>query len=109
MRNCTVPPKGTEEFASNRKDNDDLEDLLAEALQPLAQIGAPKGPSQKEKGKAPEKPRDPPRIAPSANPGDPFPSIELLHMKDYSNVSKIAECNHLDDDNWHVWKECMKH
>src|SRR5262247_3877479 len=94
------PPKGTEEFAPNSEDDDDLEDLLAGASQPLAPIGAPKGPSQKEKGKAPEKPRDLPRIHPSANPGDPFPSIELLRTKDYSNVSKIAECDHLDDDNW---------
>jgi gag-polypeptide of LTR copia-type len=32
----------------------------------------------------------------------------LLRTKDYSNVSKIAERDHLTDDNWHEWKERMK-
>jgi hypothetical protein len=35
------------------------------------------------------------------------PSIELLRTKDYTNINRIAECNHLTDDNWHEWKERM--
>jgi gag-polypeptide of LTR copia-type len=29
-------------------------------------------------------------------------------MKEYSNVNKIADCNHLMDENWHEWKDQMK-
>jgi hypothetical protein len=29
-------------------------------------------------------------------------------MKDYSNVSKVAECDHLTDENWHKWKEHIR-
>jgi hypothetical protein len=36
-------------------------------------------------------------------------TIELLQMKDYLNISKIAECNHLTDENWHKWTEHIRH
>src|SRR5579859_3063529 len=35
------------------------------------------------------------------------PTIALLRTKDYSNVSRIAERDHLTDDNWHEWKDHM--
>jgi hypothetical protein len=36
------------------------------------------------------------------------PTIELIWTKDYSNVNKIAERDHLMDKNWHEWKDRMK-
>jgi hypothetical protein len=36
-----------------------------------------------------------------------YPTIELLRTKDYTNVSKLADHNHLTDDNCHEWKERM--
>src|SRR5262245_17725554 len=33
--------------------------------------------------------------------------IKLLKTKDYTNVSRLAERDHLTDDNWHNWKERM--
>ena len=46
--------------------------------------------------------------APSPDIDNPPQTIALLRMKDYSNVGKIAERDHLTDDNWHEWKERMK-
>jgi hypothetical protein len=34
--------------------------------------------------------------------------VALIQTKEYSNVSRIADHDHLTDENWHVWKECMK-
>jgi hypothetical protein len=36
------------------------------------------------------------------------PTITLICTKEYSNVNKIAECDHLTDENWHEWWERMK-
>jgi len=36
---------------------------------------------------------------------DNLPSIDLICTKDYSNINRIAECDHLVDKNWHKWKE----
>jgi hypothetical protein len=41
-------------------------------------------------------------------PIQPEGKITLLRTKDYASVSKIAERDHLIDDNWHEWKERMK-
>ena len=30
-----------------------------------------------------------------------IPFIKLIHTRNYTNVNKIVECNHLTDDNWH--------
>jgi hypothetical protein len=35
-------------------------------------------------------------------------TVELIRTKEYSNVNKIADCNHLVDENWHEWKNWMK-
>jgi hypothetical protein len=48
----------------------------------------------------------PPNIPPVVVP--PQPTIKLLKTKDYSNISKIAERDHLTNDNWHEWKEHMQ-
>jgi len=37
----------------------------------------------------------------------PSPSVKALKTKDYSNVSRIAECDHMTDKNWHEWKDHM--
>ena len=37
----------------------------------------------------------------------PGPSVKLLKTKDYSNVSRIVERDHLTDENWHEWKDRM--
>jgi hypothetical protein len=37
-----------------------------------------------------------------------LPTVELLEMKDYSNVSKVVEHDHLTDENWHEWKEHIR-
>ena len=39
---------------------------------------------------------------------DDIPSIKLIRTRNYTNVNKIAECDHLTDDNWHEWKERMR-
>ena len=39
---------------------------------------------------------------------DELPSIELICTKDYSNINRIAEHDHLMDENWHEWKERMR-
>ena len=39
---------------------------------------------------------------------DDLPSIKLICTKNYSNVNRITECNHLTDKNWHKWKERMR-
>src|SRR5579859_1096369 len=36
------------------------------------------------------------------------PTVSLIRTKDYSNVNKIAEQDHLTDENWHEWKERMR-
>jgi hypothetical protein len=36
------------------------------------------------------------------------PTVNLIRTKEYSNVSKIANRDHLTDENWHKWKDCMK-
>jgi hypothetical protein len=78
----------------------------------------PNQPPKAPKGKA----RAPDPLTPTASPippGMPTPNIfpdvpppqltiKLLKTKDYSNVSKIAEWDHLTDDNWHEWKERMQ-
>ena len=35
-------------------------------------------------------------------------SVDLIWTKEYSNVNKFSDQNHLMDDNWHVWKERMQ-
>ena len=37
----------------------------------------------------------------------PSPSVEALKTKDYTNVSRLAEHDHLTDENWHEWKSRM--
>jgi len=37
-----------------------------------------------------------------------IPAIKLIHMKEYSNVNRITDCDHLIDVNWHKWKERIK-
>ena len=37
-----------------------------------------------------------------------LPSITLIHTRNYTNINKIAEHDHLTDDNWHKWKERMR-
>ena len=37
-----------------------------------------------------------------------LPSITLIHTRNYTNVNKIAECDHLMNDTWHKWKERMR-
>jgi len=37
-----------------------------------------------------------------------LPSITLICTRNYTNVNKITECNHLTDENWHEWKERMR-
>ena len=39
---------------------------------------------------------------------DNLPSIDLIHTKEYSNVNRITDHDHLMDKNWHKWKERMK-
>ena len=39
---------------------------------------------------------------------DDLPSIKLIHTKNYSNINRITECDHLTDENWHKWKERMR-
>ena len=39
---------------------------------------------------------------------DNLPSINLICTKNYLNVNRIAECDHLIDENWHEWKERMR-
>ena len=38
----------------------------------------------------------------------PPPSIDLICTKEYSNINRIADRDHLTDENWHKWKEKMK-
>jgi hypothetical protein len=50
----------------------------------------------------------PPKRAPKSSvntPHDMFP--QLLRIKDYVSISKLAEHNHLTDNNWDDWKICM--
>jgi hypothetical protein len=47
-----------------------------------------------------------PRISNSEDE-TPTPSNKALKTKDYSNVSRLAERDHLTDDNWHEWKDRM--
>ena len=49
------------------------------------------------------------------NRGSPSPfhalndaTVDLIRTKEYSNVSKIADRDHLTDENWHEWKDRMK-
>ena len=35
-------------------------------------------------------------------------SITLIHTRNYTNITKITEHDHLMDDNWHEWKERMR-
>ena len=37
-----------------------------------------------------------------------IPSIKLICTRNYTNVNKIVERDHLTDDNWHEWKERMR-
>ena len=37
-----------------------------------------------------------------------LPSITLICTRNYTNVNKIAEHDHLTDDNWHKWKKRMR-
>jgi hypothetical protein len=37
-----------------------------------------------------------------------LPAIQLIRTKEYSNVNKIADRDHLTDENWHEWKDRMK-
>ena len=36
------------------------------------------------------------------------PGSDLICTKDYSNINRIAEHDHLMDENWHKWKERMR-
>src|SRR6202789_134191 len=38
----------------------------------------------------------------------PPPSINLIRTKEYSNINRIADRDHLTDENWHEWKERIK-
>jgi hypothetical protein len=38
----------------------------------------------------------------------PPPSIDLIRTKEYSNVNRITDRDHLTDENWHKWKERIK-
>jgi gag-polypeptide of LTR copia-type len=35
-------------------------------------------------------------------------TMELIQTKEYSNIYKIADRDHLMDENWHEWKDQMK-
>src|SRR5271155_1948141 len=35
-------------------------------------------------------------------------TVDLIRTKEYSNVNKIADRDHLTDENWHEWKDRMK-
>jgi hypothetical protein len=35
-------------------------------------------------------------------------TVKVIRTKDYLSISKIAERDHLTDDNWHEWKERSK-
>ena len=37
-----------------------------------------------------------------------IPSIKLIWTRNYTNVNKMMEHDHLTDDNWHEWKERMR-
>ena len=39
---------------------------------------------------------------------DDLPSITLIRTRNYSNINRIAERDHLTDENWHEWKERMR-
>ena len=39
---------------------------------------------------------------------DNLPSIHLIHTKEYLNVNRITNHDHLMDENWHKWKERMR-
>ena len=39
---------------------------------------------------------------------DDLPSIKLICTRNYTNINKIAEHDHLTDKNWHKWKERMR-
>ena len=39
---------------------------------------------------------------------DDEPSINLICTKEYLNINRITDCDHLTDDNQHKWKERMK-
>ena len=68
---------------------------------------SPKAP--KGKGKAPNPSRAPsPQRHPPNPPIPTIPAITLLQSKDYSNVSRIADRDHLTNDNWYEWKERFK-
>jgi hypothetical protein len=48
-------------------------------------------------------------LSPDSNDGSEIkPSIKLIRIKEYSNVNKIADRDHLTDENWHEWKDRMK-
>jgi hypothetical protein len=36
------------------------------------------------------------------------PTVNLIRTKEYLNVSKITNRDHLTNKNWHKWKDCMK-
>jgi hypothetical protein len=36
------------------------------------------------------------------------PSVALICTKEYSNINKITEHDHLTDESWHEWRERMK-
>ena len=46
--------------------------------------------------------------SPSPDIDNPLQTVTLLKTKNYSNVGRIAERDHLTDDNWHEWKERMQ-
>ena len=37
-----------------------------------------------------------------------LPSVKLIQTRNYANINKITERDHLTDDNWHEWKERMR-
>jgi len=39
---------------------------------------------------------------------DVVPTVDLIRTKEYSNISKITDRDHLTDENWHKWKDHMK-
>jgi hypothetical protein len=64
---------------------------------------------EEEEFELPQPHKNAPKVAPKKAPNCDPVTVELIWTKDYTNISKIAECGHLNDNNWHKWKERIKH
>jgi hypothetical protein len=60
---------------------------------------------EEEEFELPQPGKKAPKVAPKKAPNCDPVTIKLIWMKDYTNISKIAERNHLNNNNWHEWKE----